>query len=69
MVRWLELHAPIAGAQVQSLVGEVRCYKTFSVAGKTNKQTNRKNKTGLAVYLFSNILVSKDPSTWFVTII
>ena len=56
VVQWLGLCAFTAGAQVQSLVGELRTYKLRSVAKlkkKKTKKTHRKQKNN-----------KKEQTTW-----
>ena len=64
VVQWSELHASTAGG-----TGSIPGWGTKVLQDIQCGRKKRKKKTVLAVYLFSNILLSKDPSMWFVTII
>ena len=63
-VHWLRLRTSTAGG-----TGSIPGWGTKVLQDIQCGRKKRKKKTVLAVYLFSNILLSKDPSMWFVTII
>ena len=58
VVQWLKLHLPMQGVRVQSLVGELRSYKTQGQ--KSQNINNRSNIVKTSIKTSKMVLIKKN---------